>query len=192
MTSGIDELLAELPTLETERLLLRKITPADEGDTFAFTSDPEVPKFMSWEPHQSLEDSRAYLATVFDRYRQHMPGPWGIVHKGDARLIGSCGYYDWQRDHNRAEIGYVLSRSYWAQGYMAEAVRELIEFGFREMGLNRIQAICNVPNIGSARVMEKAGMRFEGVLRQSFFEKGKYVDVKVYSILRGEWQGNSE
>jgi len=188
MSLNVDQLLAELPTLETERLLLRKITPADEGDVFACASNPEVPIFMSWEAHQSLEDTRAYLATVFERYENHAPGPWGIVHKDDAKLIGSCGYYDWQRNHNRAEIGYVLSRSYWGQGYMAEAVRELIAFGFREMGLNRIYAMCNVPNIGSARVMEKAGMQFEGVLRQSFFEKGQYVDVKVYSILHSEWQ----
>jgi ribosomal-protein-alanine N-acetyltransferase len=188
MSSNIDQLLAELPTLETERLLLRKITQADEADVFDCASEPEVSKYMSWEPHQSLEDTRAYLETVFERYRQHMPGPWGIVHKGDAKLIGTCGYYDWHRDHNRAEIGYVLSRSYWGQGYMAEAVRELIAFGFREIGLNRIQAMCNVPNIGSARVMEKAGMLFEGVLRQSFLEKGTYVDVKIYSILSSEWQ----
>jgi ribosomal-protein-alanine N-acetyltransferase len=190
MSSNIDELLAELPTLETKRLLLRKITPADEADVFDYASEPEVSRYMSWEPHQSLEDSRAYLATVFERYQQHTPGPWGIVHKGHARLIGSCGYYDWERNHSRAEIGYVLSRSYWGQGYMAEAVRALIAFGFREMALNRIQAICNVPNIGSARVMEKAGMQFEGVLRQSFFEKGEYVDVKVYAILRNEWQSH--
>jgi len=82
MTLNIDELLAELPTLETERLLLRKITPTDEADVFAYASDPEVPKYMPWEPHQSLEDTRVYLASVFERYRQHTPGPWGIVHLG--------------------------------------------------------------------------------------------------------------
>ena len=188
MNPNIDELLAELPTLETERLLLRKITPADEADVFAYGSDPEVSKYMPWEPHQSLEDTRAYLATVFERYRQHTPGPWGIVHKGDAKLIGTCAYHDWQRNDRRAEIGYVLSRSYWGQGYMAEATRAIIAFGFREMNLNRVQAMCDVPNIGSARVMEKIGMRFEGVLREYFFEKGRYIDLKLYSILRSEWQ----
>jgi [ribosomal protein S5]-alanine N-acetyltransferase len=188
MSSNIDELLAELPTLETERLLLRKITAADEADIFAYASDPEVPKYMSWEPHQSLEDSRAYLSTVFGRYRQHTPGPWGIVHKRDAKLIGTCGYHDWQRNDRRAEIGYTLSRSYWGQGYTAEAARAMIEFGFREMGLNRIQAMCDVPNIGSARVMEKVRMRFEGLLREYFFEKGRYIDLKLYAILRSEWQ----
>jgi [ribosomal protein S5]-alanine N-acetyltransferase len=187
MSSNVDDLLAELPTLETERLLLRKITPADESAIFAYGADPEVSKYMPWVPHQSLEDTRVYLASVFERYQKHTPGPWGIVHKGDAKLIGTCAYHDWQRNDRRAEIGYVLSRSYWGQGYMAEAVRALIAFGFRQMGLNRIQAMCDLPNIGSARVMEKVGMRFEGILREYFFEKGKYIDLKLYSILRSEW-----
>jgi ribosomal-protein-alanine N-acetyltransferase len=188
MNANIDELLAELPTLETERLVLRKITPADQTDIFAYASDPEVSKYMPWDPHQSQADTFEYLASVFKRYENHTPGPWGIVHKRDGKLIGTCAYHDWQRTDRRAEIGYVLSRSYWGQGYMVEATRAMIAFGFRELGLNRIQAMCDLPNTGSARVMEKVGMRFEGVLREYFFEKGRYIDMKLYSILRNEWQ----
>jgi len=106
----------------------------------------------------------------------------------DAKMIGTCSFGSWERDHRRAEIGYVLNRRYWGQGYMTEVVRAIIAFGFRELGLNRIQARCEVPNIGSARVMEKAGMSFEGVLRQQLFEKGSYRDMKMYSILRSEWE----
>src|ERR1700712_3680028 len=106
MTTNIDALLAELPTLETERLLLRKITPADIDDMYAYSSDPEVSKYMPWSPHQSLEDTRDYLASVFKRYEDRSPGPWGIIHKGDAKLIGNCAYHDWDREHNSAEIGY--------------------------------------------------------------------------------------
>ena len=81
----------------------------------------------------------------------------------------------------------MLNRRYWGQAYMAEAVRAIVGFGFRELGMNRIQARCDVPNIGSARVMEKVGMAFEGVLRQQLFEKGTFRDIKIYSILRSEW-----
>ena len=188
MSPSIDELLAELPTLETERLLLRKITLADIDDIYAYASDPEVSKFMPWEAHQSQADTFEYLASVFKRYENHTPGPWGIVHKSHLKLIGTCAYHDWQRNDRRAEIGYVLSRSYWGQGYMAEAAHAIIAFGFREMGLNRIQAMCDVPNTSSARVMEKVGMRFDGVLREYFFEKGRYIDLKLFSILRSEWR----
>ena len=183
------DMLADLPTLETERLLLRKITMGDIEDIFAYASDPEVPKYMPWEPHRSLEDTKEYLARVLERYEQHWPGPWGIVHKGDGKLIGSCSFHSWNRDDRRIEMGYVLSRPYWGQGYMAEAVRAVIDFGFRALGLNRIEAMCEVPNTGSARVMEKAGMTYEGTLRQYVFEKGTYRDLKIYSILRSQWIG---
>jgi ribosomal-protein-alanine N-acetyltransferase len=103
-------------------------------------------------------------------------------------MIGTCSYSFWVREDHCAEVGYVLNRRYWGQGYMAEAVRAIVGFGFRELGMNRIQARCDVPNIGSARVMEKAGMSFEGVLRQQLFEKGHYLDIKIYSILKSEWE----
>jgi ribosomal-protein-alanine N-acetyltransferase len=177
----------DLPTLETGRLLLRKVTLDDAADIFEYASDPEVPKYMPWEPHRSIEDTLDYLAHVMERYRQRQAGPWGIVHKGDAKLIGTCAYGSWHQEHNRAEIGYVLSRRYWGQGYTTEAVRAIVGFGFQVMGLNRIEARCEVPNIASARVMEKVGMQFEGVLRQHVFAKGRYRDMKIYSILRSEW-----
>ena len=185
---NLDELLADLPVLETGRLVLRKVSLEDAADIFEYATDPEVPKFMPWEPHQSIQMTYEYLAHVLDLYRQRSPGPWAIVHMRDAKMIGTCSFGSWERDHRRAEIGYVLNRRYWGQGYMTEVVRAIIAFGFRELGLNRIQARCEVPNIGSARVMEKAGMSFEGVLRQQLFEKGSYRDMKMYSILRSEWE----
>ena len=185
---NVEELLADLPNIETERLLLRKITLDDAADIFEYASDPEVSIFMSWEPHQSIQETYDYLARAMRRYDEHNPGPWAIVHKRDAKMIGTCSYSSWARAHHCAEVGYVLNRRYWGQGYMAEAVRAIIAFGFRELGMNRIQARCDVPNIGSARVMEKVGMSFEGVLRQQLFEKGTFRDIKIYSILRSEWE----
>jgi ribosomal-protein-alanine N-acetyltransferase len=188
---NLDELLADLPVLETERLLLRKVSLDDAADIFEYATDPEVPKFMPWEPHQSIQETYDYLERVIKRYQEHDPGPWAIVRKRDAKMIGTCSYGSWEREHRRAEIGYVLNQRYWGQGYMTEAIGAIIAFGFRELGLNRIQARCEVPNIGSARVMEKAGMTFEGVLRQQLFEKGSYRDMKMYSILRSEWERQS-
>jgi [ribosomal protein S5]-alanine N-acetyltransferase len=185
---SIDDLLRDLPVLETNRLLLRKITIGDAPDIFEYASDPEVPTYMPWEPHRSIQETYDYLERVMERYRQRNPGPWAIVHRRDAKMIGTCSFGSWEREHHWAEIGYVLNRRYWGQGYMSEAVRAIVDFGFRELGLNRIQARCDVLNIGSARVMEKVGMSFEGVLRQQLFEKGSYRDMKMYSILRSEWE----
>ena len=184
---NVEVLLVDLPIIETDRLLLRKITLDDAADIFEYASDPEVSTYMSWEPHQSIQETYDYLERVMQRYQEHNPGPWAIVHKRDAKMIGTCSYGSWAREDYRAEVGYVLNRRYWGQGYMAEAVRAIVDFGFRKLGMNRIQARCDVPNIGSARVMEKVGMTFEGVLRQQLFEKGTFRDIKIYSILRSEW-----
>jgi ribosomal-protein-alanine N-acetyltransferase len=91
-------------------------------------------------------------------------------------------------EHARAELGYVLSREHWGRGLMPEAVRAVIRFGFGRMGLNRVQARCIAENVASARVMEKAGMAYEGTLRESEFIKGAYRDMKLYSILRREYR----
>ena len=179
---------AEFPTLETDRLLLRKITLDDAQAIFAYASDPQVPVYMPWEPHQSIAETYEYLAHVLERYQRGWPGPWGLVHKHDARLIGTCAYGSWERAHRRAEIGYVLHRAYWGQGLMTEAVRAVVGFGFARMQLNRIEARCEAPNIGSARVMEKAGLTFEGLLREQMYEKGRYRDMKMYAVLRREWR----
>lgn len=101
--------------------------------------------------------------------------------------VGTCGYVWWLPRHARAEIAYALARRCWNQGLTTEAVRALVAFGFSTMQLNRVEARCEIPNVASARVMEKAGMSFEGVLRQHMFAKGRYVDLKLYSILKQEW-----
>jgi [ribosomal protein S5]-alanine N-acetyltransferase len=171
-----------LPVLNTARLVLRRMQEADAQDVFDYASDPAVAEHTSWEPHPTLEASRVFAAAQ----ARSAGCAWGIVHRSDAKLIGTCGIVR-ERASHRAEINFALSRRYWNQGYMTEAVREIIRFGFDVLGLNRIQARCKVSNVGSARVMEKAGMTFEGVLREYSFSKGKYLDLKMYSILRREW-----
>ncbi len=185
----VREVLRELPTLETERLLLRKMSLDDAEAVLAYASDPEVTRYVIWETHRSREDSESFLRSVVGSYENAEEATWGIVYKGDRRFVGGCGIVGWDPDHARAEMGYVLSREYWGRGLMPEAVRAMIRFGFERMGLNRIEARCIAENAASARVMEKAGMAYEGTLRQREFIKGAYRDMKVYSILRSEFRG---
>lgn len=181
------DIFRNLTTVETERLLLRKMTLDDAEDMFEYASNPEVAKYTTWNAHQSIKDSKFFLETVVERYKNRQITDWGIVHKEDGKLIGTCGFVEWPLAHNRAEIGYALSQKYWRQGYTSEAVGAIIKFGFQTMNLNRIEARCEVENIASARVMEKVGMQFEGILRQHIFTKGKYCDLKIYSILRQDF-----
>lgn len=188
--SKIEKILANLPEIETNRLILRKMRMEDAEDIFEYASDPEVSQYTTWLPHQSIADSRHFLSFIKKRYKNAEAIDWGIVHKADKKLIGTCGFSEWVRQHNRAEIGYVISKKYWGRGYMSEAVHALLEFGFRKLKLNRIEALCQVKNIASARVMEKVGMKFEGILRQKMFVKGEYWDLKIYSILEQEFIAN--
>jgi ribosomal-protein-alanine N-acetyltransferase len=181
------EILKDLPTLETERLILRKMTPDDAEAVFAYASDPEVTRYVIWDTHRTIEDSKAFLELTVGKYENGGEPDWGIVYKGDRRFVGTCGFADWKAEHARAEMGFVISREYWGRGLMPEAVRAMIAFGFERMGLNRIEARCIAENVASARVMEKAGMTYEGRLRQREFIKEAYRDIKIYSILRSEF-----
>ena len=185
----VREVLRDLPTLETDRLILRKMTPDDAEAMFAYASDPEVTRYVSWELHRSIEDSRAFLELALGKYEGGEEPNWGIVYRGDHRFVGACGLVSWEAEHGRAEVGFVLSREYWGRGLMPEAVRALIRFGFDTMNLNRIEARCIVENTASARVMEKAGMAYEGTLRQREYIKGAYRDMKLYAILKEESRG---
>lgn len=182
----IEKIFGNLPTLETERLLLRKITLEDAWDMHYYGSNENVSKYVTWETHKSLSDTREFIEFVLTKYENKKIAPWGIEYKENGKLIGTIDFVSWQLKHNIAEIGYVLSQDYWGKGITTEAAKEVIKFGFENMDLVRIQARCDIENIGSARVMEKVGMTFEGVIRKGIFVKSKHRDIKMYSIINEE------
>jgi [ribosomal protein S5]-alanine N-acetyltransferase len=182
-------IFADLPELETERLLLRKMRLDDAEAMFAYASDPEVTRYVLWDTHRSVEDSEEFLRQATEGYERGDFGGWGVVLKDSGAFIGTCGLdTGYAPEHARAELGYVLSREHWGRGLMSEAVREVIRFGFERLELNRMEARCIAANIASARVMEKAGMTYEGTLREREFIKGAYRDMKLYSILKREYR----
>ena len=179
---------ADLPELETERLLLRKMRLDDAEAMFAYASDPEVTRYVLWDTHRSIDDTEEFLRFATEGYERGDFGGWGVVLKDSGVFVGTCGLdAGYAPEHARAELGYVLSREHWGRGLMPEAARAVIRFGFVRMTLNRIEARCIAENAASARVMEKAGMTYEGTLREREFIKGAYRDMKVYSILRSEY-----
>ncbi len=185
----VREVLKDLPTLETERLILRKMVLNDAEAVFAYASNSDVSRYTLWETHRSIEDSRAFLEFATQKYENGGEPDWGIVYRGNGCLVGACGLVNWEAEHARAEVGFVLSREYWGRGLMSEAVRAILRFGFERMNLNRIEARCIAENAASARVMEKAGMVYEGTLRQREYIKGAYRDIKLYAILKKGFPG---
>jgi ribosomal-protein-alanine N-acetyltransferase len=184
----VEEIFANLPELETDRLLLRKVTFDDLLDFYEYSSDPQVAEYTSWEPHTSIEQSRKIIAGYVENYAKGEVAPWGLVYKAEKKFLGTVGYLYWNPLHFVAQVGWAINRNYWNMGYTTEAMRVVVDFGFERMGLNRISAVCEYENLASERVMEKVGMRSEGVSRQVSFEKGRFITLKRYAILRSEWK----
>jgi [ribosomal protein S5]-alanine N-acetyltransferase len=181
-------IFTDLPELETDRLLLRKMRLDDADDMFAYASDPEVTRYVLWDTHRSVEDSTNFLRFATEGYERGDFLGWGLVLKASGAFVGTCGMeVPDAPEHARAELGYVLSREHWGRGLMPETVRRMIRFCFETMNLNRVEARCIAENTASARVMEKAGMSYEGTLRSRECIKGAYRDMKMYSILRREY-----
>ncbi|MBE2217112.1 MAG: GNAT family N-acetyltransferase [Ignavibacteria bacterium] len=182
------DLFKHLPVIETERLRLRRLSMRDAGDVFEYASVPEVAEHVSWEYHRNLSDSLHYLRFITQQYESGFPAPWGIIHKGLGKLIGTIGYHVWSLQSRYGEVGYALSIDFWNQGYVTEAFGAVIRFGFENMGLNRVEATCKLPNTASEKVMLKCGLTFEGIMKQKLFAKGQYHDLKLYGITKEDWE----
>lgn len=180
-------LFSNLPTLRTERLTLRPARMSDAADLYEYSKDPEVARHVLWDAHQSVGDSRGYLRYAVRQYRQDLPASWGIELKENHKLIGTIGFMWINRDHNSAEVGYSLAREYWNRGIMSEALSAVLNEGFMDLNLHRIEAQHEVDNPASGRVMVKCGMMYEGCVRGRLYNKGRYVDVALYAILRDDY-----
>lgn len=176
-----------MPVLETERLCLRKLTMRDAADIYEYSRDPLVAKYVLWEAHRSVGESRTYLRYMLRKYRMNEPASWGIELKSTGKIIGTIGYMWIQTDNAAAEVGYSLARAHWGKGIMTEALKAVIDYGFTSLHLNRIEAIHEPANPASGAVMRKCGMQYEGRLRQKLYNKGRFVDVDMYAILKSDF-----
>ena len=173
--------------LTTARLTLRPFTADDAPAMFRnWASDPEVTKFLTWPTHTSVEIS----AWVCNDWASHYAEPdyyqWAIEY--DGQPIGSMAVVNHDDNVGKAEVGYCIGRSWWHKGIVTEALQAVIDFLFDEVGVERIEAYHDSNNPNSGAVMRKCGMKHEGTMRAKLFNKGKYVDVDMYAILRREFR----
>ena len=194
LSDGSDGLMSppvffyRLPALETADLILRRPVMKDAKDIFRYASDPEVARYVLWEPHRSLSETRSFVRFLRSRIRAGYPSSWVVTLKENGIVIGTIGFI-WYSDENRsAELGYSFSREYWNRGFATQAFQAVIDAVFRSLPVNRLEAQHDVRNPASGRVMEKCGLVKEGILRNRILNKGEYVDAALYALLRSDWE----
>ncbi len=153
--------------IETPRLLLRKpLAPADAPRIYAsYAHDPEVTRYLTWRPHRDLDESHRILRTRLAWWDEGREFSWVITARDDGAVLGMISASD-DDCPSRYTIGYVLARSFWGHGYMTEAARALVDVLFSTPEVIRVWAVADWENVASMRVLEKAGMQREGLLRK--------------------------
>ncbi|HBJ01011.1 GNAT family N-acetyltransferase [Lysinibacillus sp. UBA5990] len=177
----------DFPKLETERFILRKGTVDDCSDIFELYANENVVKYLPLNLFESVEDAMVEINWYEKIFKEQIGLRWVIEEAKTKKVIGTCGYLNYEKEHNRIEIGYDLKPDYWGQGIMQETLGKIIHFAFTSMEINKIEAKVEPENKASIRLLGKLNFCQEGVLRQHEFEKGKYVDLVLFSILKSEY-----
>ena len=186
----IRKIFACMPTLNTERLILRPMRESDADDMYDYARREDLTEYLLWSPHRTVNYTRDYLRYIETRYKAGDFYDWAVVEKESGRMIGTCGFTRIDAPNDSGEIGYVLNPDFHGKGYGTEVAAEAIRFGFDTIGLHRIEARFMEGNTPSLRVMEKLGMSFEGYRRDAMFVKGRYRTIGSCSILAGDKRKN--
>nr|WP_315492051.1 GNAT family N-acetyltransferase [uncultured Rhodoferax sp.] len=173
--------------LQTERLVLRPLGDADAPALFAIFSDPQVMRYWSTPPWASIDEAHSLVARDQAGMATGDYLRCGIVLKDTSALVGTCTLFSIQATCRRAEVGYGLAHAAWGHGYMHEALRALLAYGFSEMNLNRIEADIDPRNTASAQSLERLGFLREGFLRERWIVNGEVSDTALYGLLQREW-----
>ncbi|NLR68600.1 GNAT family N-acetyltransferase [Chitinophaga varians] len=177
----------QLPVLSTEQLVLRPITEKDTAALFSLFSKEEVTRYMDIDAFTNITEATQIITYFRERWEKQEGMRWAITFKGKDELVGTCGFHHWNKTHYKIELGYDLLPSYWGKGIMTTAIGQILRFVFEELQLNRVEAFVDPLNAASSRLLGRVGFRHEGMLRDAFFEKGKFVDADLYSLLRREY-----
>jgi len=185
---GINPGVNAQPTLQTERLFLRPLTPADAPAIARLAGRREIADTTIAIPHPySVEQARQWIAGNVGMFDKGKFVVFGMDLKGERTLAGTIGLREIDSEHSQAELGFWVAVECWRRGYATEAAVAVVNFGFQQLGLNRIYAHHMIRNPASGRVLAKIGMKREGLLRQRVRKWGVFEDVVALAVLRTEW-----
>jgi len=177
----------DFPTLETDRLFLREIVATDAPDLFAIHSNAEAMRWFGADPLTDIRQAEKLIET-FTGWRQ-MPNPgtrWAIQRKADRQFLGSCGLFKWNRSWQSCILGYELGAFAWGKGFMTEALPAILDWGFENMALNRVEALTHPDNMASIKLIRNLGFTREGYMREAGFWLGQHQDLLLYALLHRE------
>lgn len=161
----------------------------DAEALYTIFSNEEVMKFHGSPTQITMDDTIRWIERVQTRYSKREAFRWGITLHGQDTVIGTCSFHGLNEAHHYVELGYELHRDYWGQGIMTEAVSAVLDFGFTELGMNRVEARIDIANERSKKLLERLGFTYEGYLRQRFFLGDRYDDDHYFGLLKHEWLG---
>lgn len=199
MTDDKTQVRPQLP-LKTQRLLLREFVEDDWQPIHSYTSDPEVFRYVEGGP---LNDQQTRVsiekAIASQREDPRLDFRLAVALKEEGKVIGDAririldpNLHPVYRLLGQAYIGFYFNRHYWRKGYASEVAQVLLSFGFDQLRLHRIFAWCDAENLASARVLEKVGMRREGVLRKNWTVRGEWRDAFLYAMIESEWSNSQD
>lgn len=184
LSEKISQTFKEVPTLESSRLIYKKILPENSQDMYEYSRLEEVTRYLLWTPHLSLSQTTRYINLLQKKYARGDFWDFGLCDKESGKFIGTCGITSFDEKENLIEIGYVLSPDFWGKGLATEAAKTVAAFCFDTFYVDRICAKCIEGNDASVNVMKKLGMTLEGIYKNSMLVKGEYKTIHVYHVTR--------
>lgn len=177
-----ENLLDMFPELASARFLLRQVVRADQAFIFEGLSHPQViPYYGVW--YDSFEDTTAQMDFYDEQWNGGTGCFWKIVNRDTEESVGVIGFNNYQQKHNKAELGYWLLPQFWRKGIVAEVLPVVIAYMQGQRGIHRIESLVEEGNEDSYKVMEKAGFVYEGTMRDCEIKRGKYISLRIYSLL---------
>ena len=176
------------PDLETERLRVRPLLPADLPDLMVVNGDPEVTRFLPYATWAGHEDAVSWHHRMQALHAAGTGVQLVLQHPADGRVIGTVLLFKFDGPSARVELGYVLGRAHWRRGLMREALTAVIDHAFGTSGVRRIEAEVNPANVASDRLLAVLGFTLEGRARQRWVAQGVAYDTHLHGLLAPEWR----
>lgn len=172
------------PVLTTERLILRQIVESDLHEVFELRSDPETIKYIPRPEAQNLQYAMDHIQQVNEGIKKNKSINWALTLRGDDKLIGLIGFVRIQPNNFRAEVGYVLHTDYRGKGFMSEALRAVLSYGFGSLNFNSTIAVIDPSNVSSEKLLLRQGFCKEAHLKENVYFDGRFLDTVIYSLLK--------